>query len=381
MFASGRADRECPDRSVVSADRLGLREVATGSQYVSLHSNAILAESPEADMKRRDFISLCGGVAFWWSRPARAQRANNVVRIGILDPAAAGTYADIHYWSAFRDQMRALGQIDGANVVYEDRWANGNFARLPALTRELVDLGVRVILARSTPAGLAARTVTSKIPIVVPLMADPVGIGLVSSLARPGGNVTGLSTISAELSVKRLELLRDFVPQLSRVAILWDETNPAFGLTVQHTEAAARAVGLSLEVVAAKEASSLSNVFAALNRERVQGLIVAIPLGTPLFGGDFARLVALAAQIKLPAVYAEKEYVTAGGLASYGPVYVDLFRRAAVYTDKILKGAVPADLPVEEPTKFETVINLKTAKTLGIEVPPLALVRADEVVE
>jgi putative ABC transport system substrate-binding protein len=330
-------------------------------------------------MTRREFIELFGGALMARPLPANAQTPK-IARIGILDPGAAGSYSDTFYWSAFRKQMQALGHVEGNTIAFENRWADSDLARLAALTNELVNLRVNVILARSTPTALAARSVTSNIPIVVPLMADPVGIGLVSSLAHPGGNITGLSTISAELSAKRLELLRDIVPNLSRAAILWDDTNPAFALSVRHTEAAATALGLSLQVIPAR-AGSIDNVLAALAQERAQGLIVAIPIGGSQFGGDFAQFTAAIARQKMPAVYAEKEYVKAGGLASYGPDYVDLFRRAAIYTDKILKGAAPADLPVEEPVKFETVVNLKVAKELGLAISSMLLVRADEVIE
>jgi putative tryptophan/tyrosine transport system substrate-binding protein len=220
-------------------------------------------------MTRRQLIALSAGAVFAHClRPlsAKAQTAS-VARVGILDPATAGTYSDKYYWAAFRQQMRALGYVEGANIAYETRWANGDLAQLPALTKELADLRVNVILARSTPTAFAARSITSNIPIVVPLMADPVGIGLVSSLARPGGNVTGLSTISAELSAKRLELLRELVPQLSRVVILWDDTNPAFALTVRHTEIAAKTLGLSLQVLAAQTVGGIDSVLAALTDE------------------------------------------------------------------------------------------------------------------
>jgi putative ABC transport system substrate-binding protein len=331
-------------------------------------------------MRRREFIELFGGGLMAWPLPVGAHAAN-IARVGIIDPAAAGTYSDTYYWSAFHKQMRALGHVEGSTVAFETRWADGDLARLPALTKELVDLGVNVILARSTTVALAARSVTTRIPIVVPLMADPVGVGLVSSLAHPGGNVTGLSTISAELSAKRIELLRDLVPHLTRAAIVWDDTNPSFALTVHHTEAAAKALGLSLQVIPAHAAGAIENILAALEREQAQGLIVAVPVGSSEFGGNFIEFTAVVARQKLPAVYAEKAYVKAGGLASYGPDYIDLFRRAAIYTDKILKGAAPADLPVEEPDKFETVVSLKVAKELGIAISPLLLVRADEVIE
>ena len=331
-------------------------------------------------MRRREFITLVGGAA-GWPLAARAQTTTKVQRVGILDGGAAGGYADQHYWSAFREQMRALGYIDGKNVVFDVRRADGDLARLPGLMAGLVNLPVSVIVALSTPLAQAARSVTAQVPIVVVAMADPVGIGLAASLARPGGNVTGLSTLSAELSAKRLELLREIVPTLSRAAIIWADQNPAFALTVRQTEIAARSLGVSLHVVGVRAAGGFEKAVAAVVAERVQGLIVAVPVGGSFSGTDLAEITAILARQQLPTAYAEKEYVRAGGLVSYGPEYIDLFRRAATYTDKVLKGARPADLPVEQPTKFELVVNLKTAKALGLEVPLTLIARADEVIE
>ena len=332
-------------------------------------------------MRRREFIKLIGRAGVTWPLAARAQITTNVPRVGILDGNAAGGYTDQHYWKAFRDQMRTLGYVEGTNVEFDARWANGNPAALPGLTSELLRLPVRVIVALATPVAQAAKSVTSEVPIVVPLMADPVGVGLVASLARPGGNVTGLSTISAELSAKRLELLREIVPNLSRAAIIWAESNPPFALTVRHTEIAAQSLGVALRVIGVRAARDFEKAVAELAAEQVQGVIVAVPAGGSFTSADLAPLTAVLAQQRLPAIYAEKEYVHAGGLVSYGPEYPDLFRRAAMYTDKILKGMRPADLPVEQPTKFELAINRKTALALGLDVPPTLLAIADEMVE
>jgi putative ABC transport system substrate-binding protein len=331
-------------------------------------------------MRRRDFITLVSAAAAW-PLTARAQITTNVQRVGILDPSTAGGYTDLHYWRPFRDEMRSLGYVEGTNVEFDARWANGNPAALPGLTSQLLRLPVRVIVALSTPVAQAAKSVTDEVPIVVPLMADPVGIGLVASLARPGGNITGLSTTSAELSAKRLELLREIVPNLSRAAIIWAERNAAFALTVRHTEIAAQSLRVALRVVGVRAARDFEKAVAELAAEQVQGVIVAVPAGGSFTSTDLAQLTAILAQQRLPAIYAEKEYVHAGGLVSYGPDYPDLFRRAATYTDKILKGMRPADLPVEQPTKFELVTNLKTAKAIGLNVPPSFIARADEVID
>jgi putative tryptophan/tyrosine transport system substrate-binding protein len=312
---------------------------------------------------------------------ARAQITTNIRHVGILDASAAGGFYDQHCWSAFREQMRSLGYIDGKNVAFDVRWANGDLTRLPALTAELVSVPVSVIVALSTPVAQPAKSVTTQVPIVVPLMADPVGVGLVASLARPGGNVTGLSTISAELSAKRLELLHEIVPKLSRAAIIWADLNPAFALTVRQTEIAAQTLGVSLQVVGVRAAGGFEKAVGAVAAERAQGLIVAVGAGGSFLGDDLAQITAILARQQLPAIYAEKAHVQAGGLASYGPNYIDLFRQAATYTDKILKGARPADLPVEQPTNFELALNLKTAKALGLELPLSLLARADEVIE
>jgi putative tryptophan/tyrosine transport system substrate-binding protein len=255
-------------------------------------------------------------------------------------------------------------------------------SRLAERAAELVKLRVSAIVVTSTTAALAARSVTSDIPIVVPLMADPIGAGLAASLNRPGGNVTGLTTLSAELSAKRLEILKEVVPALRRVAILWEDTNPAFAITVSQTQAAARTLGIATVVRGIRAEGGVEPALQVIERDRVEGVIIAVPAGG---GGSSARdpraLADRVARLHLPATFAERAYVEAGGLLSYGPDYPDLFRRAATYVDKIIKGAKPGDLPVEEPTRFQLVVNLDTAKALGVTIPQSVLARADEVIE
>jgi putative ABC transport system substrate-binding protein len=326
-------------------------------------------------INRRAFIAALGGAAAW-PLVGRAQQVPP--HIGVIDLSAPGTYSDRYFWTAFRDQLSALGYVEGKSIAIDFRWANNNPAKLPDLITDLVNRRVAVIVAISTLAGQAARSVTSEIPIVVPLMADPVDVGLVASLAHPGGNVTGLSTASAELSAKRLELLTEIIPSLSRVALLWNqEASPAFALTVRQTKDAARMLKISMQAFDIGAIGGVDAAFAAIADSRAQALIVALPTSRI----DPSQVAEIVARHGLPAAYADKEYVRAGGLVSYGPNYPALFRRAAVYVDKILKGARPAELPAEEPNTFELAINLKTAKALGLEIPPQLLARADEVIE
>ena len=313
---------------------------------------------------------------------ALAQGRSPPPHVGILDPGDAGSYSDNTYWRAFREAMQALGYTDETRVVYDERWAEGDAARLAERAAELVKLRVSAIVVTSTTAALAARSVTSEIPIVAPLMADPVGAGLVASLSRPGGNVTGLSTLSAELSAKRLEILKEVVPALSRVAVLWEDGNPAFAIAVSETQAAAQMLGITTAVHGIRAAGGVERALRAIEEDRVDGVIIAVPAGG---GGSTARdpraLAAGIARLRLPATFAERAYADAGGLLSYGPNYPDLFRRAATYVDKIIKGAKPGDLPVEEPTRFQLIVNLATAKALGLTIPESVLARADEVIE
>jgi len=309
-----------------------------------------------------------------------AQQAAKVARIGFLadNPAASP-----HLLEAFRQGLRDLGYVEGRNLVIEYRAAKGKFERFPTLVAELVALKVDVIFAAAgTPAVLAAKQATKTIPIVFAAIAgDAVTDGLVTSLARPGGNVTGLSSLSPELFGKRLELLKQAVPGVSRVAVLWhpgalgERTDKDM---LEEAEVAARALGVRLQFVEARGPADFDRAFSEMTKARAGALTV---FGGNPFLPERRRLVDLAAKNRLPAAYPVREFVDAGGLISYGPSVADLFRRAATYVDKILKGVEPGDLPVEQPSKFELVINLKTAKTLGLTIPQTLLLRADQVIE
>jgi len=329
-------------------------------------------------MKRREFIALLSGTAVAWPLGARAQPTAKMPRIGYLP---ANLAASPHLTEAFLQGLRDLGYAEGRNVVIEYRDAEGKYERLPALATELVALKVDVIVVTSTPAALAVKQATRTIPIVFTWAADPVGSGLVTSLARPGGNITGLSFFSPELVGKRLELLKQAVPGVSRVAVLW-QPGVAGGSTdkdmLKAADVAARELGVRLQVVEARGPEEFDRAFSDMTRARADAVTVQ---STNIFFIERRRLVDLAARNRLPAMYLAREFVDAGGLMSYGPDVADLHRRAATYVGKILKGAKPAELPVEQPTKFELVINAKTAKALGLTIPPTLLARADEVIE
>jgi putative ABC transport system substrate-binding protein len=279
---------------------------------------------------------------------------------------------------AFRQALRGLGHVEGTFVL-EVRYGDGRFERLPELARELVGLKMDVILATSDVVIAAIKRETQTIPIVMVFSTDPMGTGFVASLARPGGNVTGLSNISSELSRKRLELLREAVPGLSRVAALWNPDVRGALLDYKETEGAARLLRLELQSVEVSRAEDLDRAFSAVTKQRAQALV--LPGANPVGFINRGKIATFAQRNRLPSMYPTREYVETGGLMSYGPSLPDLFRRAATYVDKILKGAKPADLPVEQPTKFELVINLKTAKALGLTIPPSLLQRADQVIE
>jgi putative ABC transport system substrate-binding protein len=329
-------------------------------------------------MRRREFITALGGTAVWMFS-ARAQSASRIQRIGILDYAVREA-GRLRLWEAFRQRMRELGYADGDTVVFEPRWAEGKVDRLSALAAELINLPVEVIVAASTPAAQAAKRATSTIPIVMTGAADPVGQGIVASLSRPGGNVTGLAIINSDLSAKQLGLLPEAVPQASRIAMIWDAGAGFEGarIAAQNAQSAAQALGISLQSLAVRGAEELDSAFASMVRDRAAALIVG---GSAVFFAERTRLADLAAKRGLPAIFNERSYVAAGGFMSYGTDLAESFRRTADYVDKILKGAKPADLPLEQPTKFELVINLKTAKALGITIPPNLLVQAEEVIE
>jgi len=307
---------------------------------------------------------------------AGAQQPKKVPQIGILFGGSSSVYSV--RVEAFRQRLKELGYIEGKNIAIEYRYADGKADRLLSLATELVLLKVDVIVAPSTPSVLAGKKATSTIPIVFVSVADPVASGLVASLARPGGNVTGLANFAPELSGKRVELVKEAVPNISRVAYLWNPANPAQGLLWKETHAAAQALGLQPQSLEVRSFNDFDSAFEIALRERAQALITA---PEPLFNTHLKRIVEFAAKNRLPAMYAFTEAVDAGGLMLYAPNYADQFRRAATYVDKILKGAKPADLPVEQPMKFEFVINLKTAKQIGLTIPPNVLLRADRVIK
>ncbi len=318
-------------------------------------------------------------------RASEAQQAGKVYRIGYLSPSSPSDPESLaspfgeRGLAAFRQGLRDLGYVEGQNFAIEGRWAEGKFERLPNLAAELVRLKVDVIVSVVTQATLAAKNATRTIPIVLVAAGDPVGSGLIASLARPGGNVTGPSAMYADLAGKQLELLKETVPRVSRVAVLWNPANAAWqAQMLKATQVAAPALGLRVELLEARGAGELEGAFAAMTRERASALLVQVDV---IFALHAKRIADLAAKHRLPAMYGSKEHVEAGGFMSYAPNALDVFRRAATYVDKILKGAKPADLPVEQPTKFEFVINLKTAKALGLTIPQSVLGRADEVIQ
>ena len=308
---------------------------------------------------------------------ADAQPAGKVYRIGYLG-TGSGT-ANPHLREAFRQGLRELGRVEGQNFVIEYRFAEGRLDRLLDLATELVRLKVDVIAASPTPAALAAKNATGTIPIVGMSLTHPVELGLIASLARPGGNVTGLSySVSPDIFGKDLELLKEVVPKVRRVAVLSNPDSPARPLTISNIKGAAQSLGLQLLLVEARGPGDFDGAFAAMAKEPVGALLV---VQDPAFISHRARLADLAVKNRLPSIFTQREDAEAGGLMSYGPSLADMYRRAATYVDKILKGAKPADLPVEQPTKFELVINLKTAKALGLTIPPVLLLWADQVIE
>jgi putative ABC transport system substrate-binding protein len=326
-------------------------------------------------MRRREFITLLGG-ATAWPFAARAQQGGKMRAIGYLSAGTPLTLVDAT--AAFTDALRELGWVEGKNVAFERRYAENRLERLAESAEELVHLNVDVIVAEGTLAPLAAKRATSSIPIVMTVAGDPLGSGLVASLARPGGNVTGMSLMAPDLGGKRLELLKELLPRLARVAVLWNATNPYAALVYKETQAAGRTMGIEVQSLEVRSADDFDSAFEAVRQQHSDALIT---VEDPLTGAYQKRIVDFAAIDRLPSLYGFRENVLAGGLISYGANFADLFRRAAGYVDKILKGAKPADLPVQQPTKFELVINLKTAKVLGINVPPTLLARADEVIE
>ncbi len=321
-------------------------------------------------MERRTFTAIVFGCIFAAPHAVEAQDTPKIPRIGMLG-GSPGPLVD-----AFKQGLRELGYIEGQNIVIESRWAD-SLEKLPTLAADLVRLKVDIIVASSQSA-VVARQATTDIPIVMPIITDPVRLGLVSSLARPGGNATGFATQNDELPGKWLQLVKELFPRASRVGVIF---HPSYdgGVQLKASEAAARALGVRLQVLKAERRDDLPTAFAEMQKNRTDALIVS---SSPLFYVNRARLVALAATQRLPTIYHQSEFVVeSGGLMSYGPDFRDLFKRSATYVDKILKGTKPSDLPVQQPTKFELIINLKTARALGLTIPPSLLLRADQVIE
>jgi putative ABC transport system substrate-binding protein len=325
---------------------------------------------------RREFITLLGGAVATWPLAAGAQPAGKISRIGFMGNSTATLEANLI--GPFRDGLRELGYEEGRNLIIEFRWAEGKYDRFPALVAELLAAKVNVIVAAGTPATLAIKKATSIVPLVFIAVGDPVGTRIVQSLARPGGNITGLSSIAPDLEGKRLELLREVVPKLAQVAIFLNPANAPNTVSMRQARVAAQSLGIKLQSLEVEKSEQLDDAFAAIVKEKPDALLI---LADRVFLHNRKRMMEFATQQQLPSVNVYRELVEAGGLMSYGPSYEDMHRRAAIYVDKILKGAKPADLPVEQPTKFELVINLKTAKALGLDVSLQLQQRADELIE
>jgi len=340
-----------------------------------IDAQALIHPSPGGTfdpMRRRDFIVSLGAAALAWPQPSRAQSASPLV--GALWPGRPGGPS---YVDRFFEEMRALGYVEGKNVRYATRWDGGRAAALPALAAELVALKPNVLVVSGGRAIEAVRRATKIIPVVVPFTSELVGAGFATSLAHPEGNITGLSAMSAELSAKRIELLKQALPRLARLAVIWNSPlgkEQRWGVI----EATARSLAVALKSVEVRNVAAFDDAFAGIAADRVDAIYVILDRFT---SANRARIIELAARHRLPAMYDFRSFLDAGGLMSYGPNIPDMYRRAAVFVDKILHGAKPADLPVEQPTKFQLVINLKTAKALGLAVPPTLLALADEVIE
>ncbi len=325
---------------------------------------------------RRTFLAGAGMVLLATPLAAEAQAAGKVPRVGFL---SAFSPSDVPLWRAgLQKGLRDLGYTEGRDVAIEYRYAEGRLDRLPGLAAELVRLQVDVIVAETTPASLAAKQATNKIPIVMTIAGDPVGSDVIPSLARPGGNITGLSLQLSDVTAKRLQLLREVVPRVSRVAILWNSASPVTSPQFIEAQAAAPGLGIKLESVGVRAPDDFERAFQAATRRRTGALLV---LDDFLLTRHVRQIAALTVKNRLPAMAGIAEFAEAGGLVVYGPNFPDVSRRAATYVDKILKGAKPADLPVEQPTKFDLVINLKAAKALGLTIPQTLLGRADQVIE
>jgi ABC-type uncharacterized transport system substrate-binding protein len=323
-------------------------------------------------MRRREFVTMLSGAAAAWPLAARAQHAGKMWRIAFITQAQANIYESLF------ERLRELGYVEGQNIIIERRYAEGRAEKFQEFAAEMVQLKADLIITITTPATLAAKNATTTIPIVIPTAIDPVGTGLIASLAHPGGNITGGAILTGEMAAKRLELLKEVVPSLSRTAVLWNSANPANALAWRDTQGAARALGVTLQSHEVQGPKDFEVAFARMAEERPDALFVLDDALTIPYRKEIADF---AIQKRLPSVFAAKDRVEAGGLMSYGPRYSEMMRRAASLVDKILRGAQPTNLPMEQPTTFELVINLKTAKAIGLTVPPPLLARADEVIE
>ncbi len=327
-------------------------------------------------MRRREFITFLGGMAADWPLAVLAQQPT-VTTIGFLHSAGGSYFAP--YAAAFGQGLKEAGYIEGQNLAIEYRWAEGHYERLPTLVSDLLDHHPAAILAAGgTDPAKAAKAATTIIPIVFVTAADPVQLGLVASLNRPGGNVTGVSLLATALSGKKFEILRELVPQASVFGVLINPGYPGAKAQSDESQAAASRLGVRVIVLSASTPSEIDAVFATLKQQHIDALVLG---NDPFFGARHEHFVALAARYAIPVMYWQKEYVTAGGLVTYGPQFADGYHQAGVYVGRILKGEKPADLPIVQPTKFELIINLNTAKTLGLTVPQALLVAADEVIE
>jgi putative ABC transport system substrate-binding protein len=323
---------------------------------------------------KRNLLWLIAALLVGLAHLAKAQQPK-IFRVGFLGsspPSRVKTFVN-----AFRQGLKELGYVEGRNVLIEYRYAEGKFDRLPKLADELVRLNVDVIFAQAAPAIRAAKQATKTIPVVFEMLADPVSAGLVASLAKPGGNITGIGGLAPELSGKRLELLKEIVPNLKLVAVLLNPANPNFGNLLRETTTAASLLNLRLEILEIKDAAMMDDALSRISKARAEAITVA---PDPMISGELKKLVSFAAGNRLPTVYGASGAVEIGALMAYAPSQREMFHRAAYYVDRILKGTSPADLPVEQPTKFELVINLKTAKQIGLTIPPNVLARADRVI-
>jgi putative tryptophan/tyrosine transport system substrate-binding protein len=322
-------------------------------------------------MRRREFIFVLGGGAVW-PLALRAQTSGKVWRMGFM------AYRHESFYDALFERLRELGYVEGQNLIVERRYAGGHVERFQSLADELVQLNVDIIIVVTTPAGLAAKRATKTIPIIHPAAIDPVGTGLVASLAHPGGNLTGVAVLNAELSAKRFELLQELVQGLARAGVLWNVANPANRLAWKDTEAAARALGVALESYEVREPEDFEGVYARITQSHPDALHI---LQDALTLQHRRQIIDFTLRSRVPSMFVGREWVLEGGLIAYGDRLPDRYRRAAEFVDKIFKGAKPADLPVEQPTEFDLAVNLKTARTIGLPISPAFLARATEVIE